>query len=208
MITALAFLDLSESEISLMDLVRRLEQAGSVRKIKIIRPKIDGFIADYISFPLKIRGNRAIIIRDIGYKGLIAGIRDKFGTGAEAFLYYLGFEAGKEYGRDHKKIAGEIGLKDPAKIHDIISAAIFNSVGYGLMETIKFNSERPYALIRVYHSFECELGLKSNKPYSHLIRGMIAGVISELLGKEMLVQEIKCIAKGDSYCEFEVIPKT
>ena len=207
-VTAIAFCDFTESTVSPENLVKEVEKLEFIEKIEIIKPRIDGFMSDYKSFPLKIRENRAVIIRDIGYKGLLVGIRKRFGSAAEAFLYYLGFEAGREYGKDHKKMAKELGIEDPAKIYDIISATMFNSVGYGRMETIKFDSKKPYALIRVHHSFECELERGVNKPYSHLVREMIAGVITELLGKEMHAEEIKCITKGDPYCEFEVIQKT
>ena len=38
-----------------------------------------------------------------------------------------------------------------------------------------------------------------------LFRGAIAGFASKMLGKSVAVIEIKCIAKGDLYCEFEVV---
>ena len=76
------------------------------------------------------------------------------------------------------------------------------------MKILKSNDTPPYTYIRVYRCFECECApQKTNKPYSHLVRGMIAGVSTEILGMEMTAKEIKCIAMGDPYCEFEVYPR-
>jgi|Deesub1362B_J571_1020462.scaffolds.fasta_scaffold00004_355 predicted hydrocarbon binding protein len=207
-VTSLSFCDFTEADISVDELKKEIKLINSVEQIEIIYPETNGFIADTASFPLKIGENRAIIIRDIGYKGLLTDIRTKFGSAAEAFLYYLGFEAGLEYGKDHKRIAEEVGLKEAEEIHDNISMPLFISVGYGRMEKIEFKKDKPYVLLRVYDNFECELGKGSNTVFSHFVRGMIAGVLSELLGINIYTKEIRCIAMGDPYCEFESIPKS
>ena len=64
--------------------------------------------------------------------------------------------------------------------------------------------EKGEVAIKVYDSSECELFKGSKKCESHLIRGMLAGWFSQLFRKEVKVREVKCIAKGDSYCQFEV----
>jgi len=203
---ALAFLDFTNSDISPKELVRKVKQYDFVEEVIIIKPKINGFIADTVSNPLTMSGDRAVIFREPGYKGLLASIR-KFGPGIEVFLYYLGVEAGLEFGKKHKETAKKLGIAKPEEIYRNISESMFNCVGYGLMETVKIKTRLPYAIIRVHNCFECELGIGTGKPFSHLVRGMIAGVLTALLGVKMTAIETKCIAKGDPYCEFEVKPK-
>lgn len=204
--TALAFLDFTNSDASPEELVRKVKQYDFVEEVIIIKPKINGFIADTVSKMLAVSGDRAVIFREPGYKGLVAGIR-KFGPGIEAFLYYLGVEAGLEFGKKHREAGEKLGIIKPEEIYRIISESLFNCVGYGLMKTVKIKAKPPYAVIRVHNCFECELGIGAEKPFSHLVRGMIAGVLTELLGVKMIAIETKCIAKGDPYCEFEVKPE-
>ena len=60
-------------------------------------------------------------------------------------------------------------------------------------------------IIRHDKLWECEVqkGLV-DKPASHLLRGVLAGFFKELLGKRVDVNETKCIALGDPYCQFEI----
>jgi len=82
------------------------------------------------------------------------------------------------------------------------------SVGFGVMKVLKISENPPYAHLRVHRCFECECCTKSSDvPYSHLVRGMIAGAFTSVSGVEMFAREIRCIAEGDPYCEFEITPK-
>ena len=42
------------------------------------------------------------------------------------------------------------------------------------------------------------------KCFSQWVRDLIAGFASKYFGKKVNVIEMKCIAKGDPYCEFTV----
>ncbi|MCK4320005.1 4-vinyl reductase [Candidatus Bathyarchaeota archaeon] len=50
-------------------------------------------------------------------------------------------------------------------------------------------------------SFEA-MARKTNQPSCHFFRGFIAGFLSELLKKTIVVTEEKCAGKGDEHCEF------
>jgi len=202
--TGLAFLDLTNADVSLEGLAKEVEKIKSVKSVKIICPPIEGFITDNFSNKLLMNGDRAIIIRLQGYKGFVEDIRKHFGTAGEAFLYYAGFDSGVEYAESHKEIGRKLGLTEPTKIFQFISTSLFSCVGFGKMEILKLTIKPPKALIRVHNSFECELGIGTGKPFSHLVRGMIAGVLTTLFNTKMQATETKCIAKRDPYCEFSV----
>jgi len=85
-----------------------------------------------------------------------------------------------------------------------VGIPIFGALGFGQMSIEALTVNPPYGLIRVHNSFECHLTPEGIvKPYSHFIRGIIAGYLKIILNAEIKVEEIKCIAKGDAYCLFE-----
>ena len=205
--TGLAFLDLTDADVSVEDLVKEGEKIAAVKSFEVIYPPVKGFIADNFSSRLLMNGERAIIMRLQGYKGLVANIRKHFGTAGETFLYYIGFDSGMEYAKSHMEMASKLGLTDPAQILKLISVNLFNCVGYGRMEIQNLKTNPPKATIRIYDSFECELGIGSGKPYSFLIRGMLAGFLTGLFNEKMNAKETQCIAKRDPYCEFRIKPE-
>jgi len=204
----MAFIDVTDCTVSPETLAGEIRKARSVEAVTLIKPKIEGFIMDTTSHPLLIGGVRFVILRRPVYKGLIQGVRRRFGSAGEAFLYYTGYEIGLESGKAQREMARQLGVTDLQQIVKNISISFFNCIGFGLAETIKLTTEPFYALIRIYSSFECELGRGAKKPYSQLIRGILAGVLTELFGIKIQVEETKCVAKGDPYCEFEAKPES
>ncbi|MEM4576193.1 MAG: 4-vinyl reductase [Candidatus Nezhaarchaeales archaeon] len=150
-------------------------------------------------------GERAIIVRKPGYKGFIDDVRKQFKSAGEAFLYYEGYNAGIEYGKAHRKLAEKLGIRDPIQIIYKVLAPLFTSTGFGRLEVVRVNLNPPEVTIRIYNNFECEEGIGAGKPYSQWVRGSIAGIFTSILNIEVKAIETKCIAKGDPYCEFEII---
>ena len=203
-VKGLGFVDMTDADISAEELADEMLKIRAVRDVKVIPPPIDGFVADTLSPILQVMGDRVIMLRKPAYKGLISGVRKRFGSGGEAFLYYAGFDSGLEYGESHREIGAKLGLIDPETIFKKISTSLCNSVGFGQMEVVGIDTLALKATVRVYNSFECELGLGSGRPYSFFLRGILAGVLTALFNRKMKAEETKCIAKGDPYCEFIV----
>jgi len=199
-------LDYTECDISPQELAEEIRRSRDVVAVELIEPRIKGFIADTISNPLTIGGVRAIITAFPAYKGMIRNVRERFGSGGAVFLYYTGFAIGGEIARAARRIGHRLGVTDPLTIMRDIIGSLQDAAGWGLAELIEFKNEPFYMHIRIYNSFECELGLGAGEPYSHLIRGAIAGCVAELFGIKATVTEVKCLAKGDPYCEFTVKP--
>ena len=75
------------------------------------------------------------------------------------------------------------------------------------MRILECDEENLRFVIRLHRNFECApFKGKRDRPTSHLIRGALAGVFKEAYGREFKVREVKCIAKGDEYCEFVIEP--
>jgi len=203
---SIIFIDFTGSDVKPEDLAREFMALDFVNKVEIIRPKFKGFIIDDVSFPVMLGGRRAIILSGSALKGILIEFRKRLGTGGEAMLYHIGREVGVEGARDINQNAERIGVKDLRDKLEI-GMLLLQCLGYAIPEMVEFSEEPPYLKIRLQNSIECELGRGAGKPFSHYVRGMITGYTSELLQRDLLAEETRCIATGDPYCEFEVKPR-
>lgn len=203
---SIIFIDFTGSDVRPEELAREFMALDFVDKVEIIRPKFEGFIADDVSFPVMLGGRRAIIFSEPALRGFLIDFRKKLGTGGEAMLYHIGREVGMERARNINQNAERIGVKD---LRDKLEMGmlLLQCLGYAIPEIVEFSEEPPYLKIRLQNSIECELGRGAGKPFSHYVRGMITGYASELLQRDLLAEETRCIAMGDPYCEFEVKPR-
>jgi predicted hydrocarbon binding protein/uncharacterized protein YqkB len=201
-ILILAFLDITEADISPDEIIAELKSTGSFVKLDVIMPQVDGLIADTLSHPLKAGKDRIIILREPGYRGLLTEIRKLFGSGGDALLYHTGFTTGIEFAKLHREVAELVNLKEPEEIFKKVSATMFQWAGFGKMHVKSLSQD--HGEIEVQDSFECELGRGRVTAYSQFVRGIIAGILAELFGKRFNIVEEGCIAKGDPVCRFVV----
>lgn len=206
-IVGFGFIDLTNADVSIEELAEKLRHIKGVKDVQILHPTAEGFVVDYLSGRLVLAGDRAIIFRRPGYEGLIVGMREQFGTAGEAFLYHTGYDAGIRYGKSHQEFAAKLGIKDPIQILSKISMPLYVSMGLGKPEIVEVTAKPLRTTIRIYECFECELGVGAKKPYSNFIRGIFAGLLTQLFDRRMEAKETRCIAKGDPYCGFKITPE-
>lgn len=200
-LTAIAFLDFSEANISPEQVLNLIKSQSFVVDAKLIKPDRNGIFYDNYFFPLVIATNqRVVIFRKSIYGDLFTGIRKKFGSAGDVMLYYQGFTIGFNAYDEYVKAAGSENLEDLIEV----AKATNMTLGWGIIDNVKVDAKKGTAQLRIYGSFECELGKGSKEPYSQFYRGAIAGMFTRFFGKEVKVNETKCVAKGDAYCEFTV----
>ena len=199
------FIDLTGMDhVNLDELASELRQIPYITDVKLIKPVFRGFIYDSTFHPLMVYDNRAIILMKNSYEGLIKQGRKQFGTGFNVILYYTGYDIGAGmYDMEVRRI-GEENIEKLTKIAE----AFFQQLGYGILRFGEVNLEEKTATLRIENLFECELFKDSGRCESHLVRGIIAGWFSRLFKGDVEVKEVKCIAKGDPYCEFKVRSKS
>ncbi|MEM3673661.1 MAG: V4R domain-containing protein [Candidatus Bathyarchaeia archaeon] len=198
-VTAIAFLDFSQSKTSPEKAMKILKSQKYVKKAQLINPS-NKIIYDSCFFPITLEGERVIIFRKSVYEALLDGIRKKFGSAGEAMLYYQGFSIGFEIYDEYVKIAKSERLEDLIEV----AKAVNMTLGWGIVDKVKVDVKKGIAKFRIYDNFECELGENNGRPYSQFYRGAIAGIFTRFFGKDVEVTETRCIAKGDPYCEFVV----
>jgi len=72
---------------------------------------------------------------------------------------------------------------------------------WGKMAFQEVNFKDGSGRVIINNSFEA-MARKTNQPSCHFFRGFIAGFLSELFKKTIIVTEEKCAGKGDEHCEF------
>ncbi|MEM2281762.1 MAG: V4R domain-containing protein [Candidatus Bathyarchaeia archaeon] len=200
-INAIAFLEFSRAKATPDEALEILINSYDfVKNAKIIKPQGKGVLFDDFFFPLIAAGERAVVFRRSVYEALFNGVREKFGTAGEAMLYYQGFSVGAEAYTYYVEVAKS------SKFEDLVAVAkaINMTLGWGIIDDVSMNPEEGYAKLRIYQNFECELRKGEGRPQSQFYRGAIAGVFARFFGRDVKVEETRCIAMGDPYCEFEI----
>ncbi len=197
--TFMVFYDFEGLEVKPERVKEVLEEAarnmGLSVEVEVIEPVIPGFVVDTKHFPVRFLGERAAIFRKSVLEAWFLGVRKRFGTAAEVFLYYEGVEAGSHIYDDYVKA----GIKKE-DIWKFLSATLFAG---GALSRMEVELGEP-TVVKVWDSMECEIGRGSETCFSRWMRGLIAGFASKYFGKKVTVVETRCIAKGDPHCEFIV----
>ncbi|MFH1394562.1 MAG: V4R domain-containing protein [Candidatus Omnitrophota bacterium] len=122
--------------------------------------------------------------------------------GLENTLYYTNKKFGREW---TSKIYKSFKMNE----NQIFEWGI-NSVslaGWGKVELAEKNLEKNNIKFRLIDSGMSYYYGKTEKPVDHIFRGMIAGAMSAVYGKDLDAVETKCKAQGNPICEFVVQPK-
>ena len=189
--------DFTDSEIEPQTLAEEIRRLSSIEDVCIIAP-IDDLLVNMIHFPLFVGDSRAMIINEPFMRAIIRRPREHFGSGVEAYQYYEGKFIGESIYN-----ALSLFIKGREKLIEGLRAYLI-SIGLAVIELIELNPDKPLIVIRAYDSFECELGKGSDRPYSHVLRGILAGFLGRVLNENLIAREVRCIAKGDEYCEYEI----
>ncbi len=195
----LLFLDISDSTLQKDEIKRKIESLKYVKKVELIEP-LNDIIVDSFFFPPTVLNDRIIVFRKPFFESFIAEIQKRMGTGGSAILFHIGYYIGYKVFDSHLNIVG----KDREKLRRF-GYVIFKNVGYGIIKEYKY-IDRKYAILHIYRNFECEINRElSKKDYqSHFVRGLLTGWFERYFEKKVAVTETKCIAKGDSFCEFHI----
>lgn len=195
---ALIVVDLTGLDVTMKEIASEIEGIPLVAHVEMLRPVTEGVMVDYVHFPPMIMNERAILMRRPLFEAFVKQGYSQFGSIYSVMLYHIGFQIGSETFREHITV-----VKGDKRQALKLAEAMFKHAGFGVLET-DLSVENGLGRIRVHESLECVLFKGSNKPSSHFIRGIIAGWVTALAGKgeKREVEEVKCIAAGDPYCEF------
>ncbi len=209
-------LDITGKAVDVDDLVRRISDVKEVREVRTFEPATRGLITDTTSFPPTVFGERIVMLRKSALKELIRGLIETIGPGAaSSILYQVGVRMGRGLSKKHVSLSKELGVDDPFDVVRRIALPLFQSLGYGLGEVEKRGED---IIVRKYECIECTslkeileenpgLLTGGESPECSMVRGIIEGAVSEIMGVEYESREEKCVARGDEYCELVLTPR-
>ncbi|MEM3029875.1 MAG: V4R domain-containing protein [Thermoproteota archaeon] len=188
--------DLSNSDMSLADIVKAIEGTEGVLEVRFSNSVLNGLIIDELFFPLTIGGERSFTLRVDSFGAILKRLYEKFGTGAAVILYEMGLGMGEN---KFKGIMDKYQVDKQTAVRIILAERA--AKGWCIVKIEELNGRS--AVVVAHELFEC-IPFKNNqgKSASQLFRGYLAGIFQQLYGKSVIVAETECIAKGDDVCRF------
>lgn len=138
-----------------------------------------------------------------------AALQDRSPAEAAALVRQIGFETGEGFLEAFSRWL-EHHRQDPGADPSTLAAddfwhhlsAFFGSLGWGRMEF-----EQLHAGVGALTSSqwaEAEGGSGARQPMCHFTTGMLADLLSRLIGSDLAVLEVACRSRGDASCRFLV----
>ncbi|MEM1994737.1 MAG: V4R domain-containing protein [Nitrososphaerales archaeon] len=191
--------DLKDLNVSAEDILKRLKELSSVSDADFIQAKYNSLIIDEMHFPLLVMGSNSLLFKVDSWADMASHLLQCFGTGGAVILYEMGLKAGEAHAKDVIKE----GFSGKVAFDVILSERI--ALGWGIPKVINFDEKNVEGLISVQGLFECiPFKEKCKDGKSHFFRGYLVGVLKQLFGKKVKVEEVECVAKGEQNCLFKL----
>lgn len=189
------FLDFSKAKITPEELEKKMSQMKDVSGVQMKSPTL-GF--ESFHFPLNALGYRTILWNAQNLGSYIKRLIEVLGDVASPVLYNLG-RAEAEY--MWKRMSKEDSSKE-----DVLKLLqeTYRTSGWGIIKFDEINHKESRAKVKIEQHVVPESLGKSDRPVCHDIRGYLAGIFSLYFGRRISAAEVKCMATGDEYCEFEI----
>ena len=181
-----------------MDLAEMDPQAAHELLLAVLHP-------DPKSGILRLSDQPCLLLRPEVIVSIQKQLEQTVGGSAKGILYLAG-ERSSDAGL---KFLGALtsGVSVPLTLEGakrIIDASALT--GWGRTEIIHFDPERGRFTVARHNSPIAKAYGPSKKPVCHFLAGWMAGIGRLLVAKELLCEEISCMAQGQDRCEFELQP--
>ena len=182
------------------EVVRSIRAMNGVETVEVCRPL--GNLLIEVPFDIVVySGFRVMVFTQPAFGAFIRALQETLGPSGTAILYHMGFSLGSSAFKSHLPPPS---VRNRYEIAMTITKEFLRASGIGRVELTGLNRRACSARVRVWGNFECELFKGSASPTSHFVRGIIAGWLSAYFNREVYAEETRCIAVGDSYCEFRI----
>jgi len=195
--------DFTQAYVGIDEFIQELGQDKAITSIERATEITKGVIIDTIHFPLTIHDMRVVMMGEIVLKPLVTTIRERMKPLVDVVLWHTGYAIGIELAKLFKETYG---ILKPYDYFAILAARTIE-LGWGYVEEVKLNQITRTLEFSIQDLWECSFSKPSEKPQSHLYRGILAGMASAVFEMDMMAEEKMCIAKGDNKCLFIVRPK-
>lgn len=160
---------------------------------------------DLASGVLRVSGEAAVIVRPEVIVNIQKQLEQTIGGSAKGIMYLSGERSsGAGLNPLGSLRSGSKGTFSIESAQRIIDASAL--LGWGRAEVALFDPDRGRFLFTIKNSPIAIAYGSSKKPVCHFLAGWIAGMGRILLAKELLCEEIACVAQGRDFCEFDLRP--
>ncbi|QQG48967.1 MAG: hypothetical protein HY247_01225 [archaeon] len=159
----------------------------------------DGLLVDGFHTGMETKpGQEFMLMPRRTQSAMMRRIVKEFGSGGKAILYEEGVAAGEANAEFLVELLGEEGVSrtGPALLR---RRAVY---GWGEMEPVSMVIGES-ATLRVIDCFECSEWHRELDG-CHFWRGFIVGRFSSLWGTKVTAEEVKCVGRGDDFCDFSL----
>lgn len=193
-------IDFTDSKVSPKEILEEFKKAKKYVLEVSIAPTFKNIIYPSKFCAKSIGDIRVILFGVANMKGVVEGIKEEFGMrGGYSLLYHLGYGVGEEL---YEIYAAPLGIKSVEE-GSILLRALVRGASWG--EIIEYEENEDKIIVKFRNLWECEVQVgKVHAPASAYVKGLITGYFKNILGREPIVEETKCIAAGDPYCQFEI----
>lgn len=157
---------------------------------------------DQASGSLLYKGVRYLLIRPETIAGFQKALVESCGKQAEDKFFAGGYSGGSLSAQKYKALHN---FSDREIIDFMMNMG--NQIGWGYFSLERFDPAAKRLCVCVRNSAFAQAYGKSADGVCHLIRGVLAGMAGVLFAGDCTAQEVKCLARGDAYCRFEIAAK-
>ncbi|MFB0561189.1 MAG: ATPase domain-containing protein [Candidatus Lokiarchaeia archaeon] len=172
-----------------------------------------GLVEDFETFKQQLKmvkkgyinllNNRVILLGADYLSWLFRGLINTFGyEKIQNLLYSLSKKRGSSFFFPFVKEFKPSDLGDALNYY----VKFINLRGEGELKLVDFDPEEESFKLRIYDNPVCSYLKDLGKPAGAVMAGVATGTIEKYTGKEYECEEVKCLATGDEYCEFDVKP--
>jgi predicted hydrocarbon binding protein len=123
-------------------------------------------------------------------------LEETFASGAGVIIATMAKPCGRKACR---KIKGKVKFREEA-LNQL--CLLISEQNWGQLSFVDIDFDRGSGRAVLKDSFEARESM-SKVPCCRFFANFMAGFIAELFTKNVVVKEIKCVAKGDEHCEFK-----
>jgi len=163
------FLKIGNAYENLEKLLSSLKEKGEIEGYRVRKSPIKDKIFNNLCYPITVDsgGQRMILDDRNGLSFYVKEIHEKYGTGGEAFLYFLGKTRGEISG----KIFGSQKITKEFLEEDLRS---LQAAGWGIAELLEADLDRKFIRICIYDLYEsAAFEGRSSRPRCHFVRGYL-----------------------------------
>jgi predicted hydrocarbon binding protein len=132
--------------------------------------------------------------------GVMEGMKEIAGRGANAIIYRGGKNLGKNVG---EKVLQTTGKNLDKYLQEVVN--ICKDLGIGLLSIPEMDLNRGFIKIRVDECVTCSGMPNVGQVVCHFEGGLIGAIIEKFTEKKVAVTEVECCGKGDTACVFEIV---